>query len=175
MGPAGFLGRAAGNALAYATRHVPAALVGAQGAWAPVLGIVLLGAAARGWYTQVREKAGVAEVFLPLYVALVLLWPQVWGGDRFVLPVLPLLLLYAASALHGWARRLGGGAHAVGGLAVLVVLVPHWAAFSVRARTPARAPPSWKGVAPSGVTERGWWSSWTPLRGWVRRFPKARR
>lgn len=124
VGPAGLAGRVAANALAYATGHVPVALVGAQGVWVLLLGVALLGAAARGWYTQVREKAGAAEIFLPLYVGLILLWPAVWGGDRFVLPVLPLLLLYAADALRGWTRRLGGGAHAVGGLAVLVVLMP---------------------------------------------------
>lgn len=124
MGPTDFLGRAAVNALAYAIGHVPAALVGAQGAWMALLGIALLGAAARGWYGRVREKAGAAEIFLPLYTGLILLWPEVWGGDRFVLPVLPLLLLYAAGSLEGWTRRLGGGAQVVGGLAVLSVLIP---------------------------------------------------
>ena len=134
VGPAGLLGRAVANAVAYATRHVPAALVGAQGAWAPVLGVALLAAAALGWYKQAREKAGPAEVFLPLYLGLILLWPAVWGGDRFVLPVLPLLLLYAAATLDGWTRRLRGGAHALGGLAVLVVLVPALGSFLGLAR-----------------------------------------
>ena len=45
-----------------------------------------------------------------------------------------MLLLYAAAALDGWTRRLGGGAHAVGGLAVLVVLVPALGSFLGSAR-----------------------------------------
>jgi hypothetical protein len=134
VSPTGLLGRAASNAMAYATRHVPTALVGAHGPWIAVFGLALLGAAARGWLTRVRAATGVAEIFLPLYLGLVLVWPEVWGGDRFVLPVLPLLLVYAATALEGWTRRLGGGAHVVGGLVVAAVLVPALGSFAGAAR-----------------------------------------
>ncbi len=124
VGLGGLAGRALGNGVAYATRHLPAAIVGTQGLWTLALGVALLATAAWGWWRRAREKPAVAELFLPLYLGLILLWPEVWGGDRFVLPVLPLLLVYAAVALEGWTRRLGGGARVVAAAALLVALIP---------------------------------------------------
>jgi hypothetical protein len=69
-------------------------------ALAGVLGVLLVLVALAGWGTRiVKGRAGLAELFLPLYGGLVLLWPQVWSGDRFVLPLYPLLLFWAGEAL----------------------------------------------------------------------------
>jgi hypothetical protein len=48
----------------------------------------------------------VVEIFFPLYLGLILVWPAVWAGDRFALPLFPLILLYAGEALADGARRL---------------------------------------------------------------------
>jgi hypothetical protein len=67
----------------------------------------------------------VVELFVPLYFGLILLWPQVWSGDRFALPLLPLLFLFAAEAITDGARRIGETAAAgIGLVALLVVVLP---------------------------------------------------
>jgi hypothetical protein len=64
------------------------------------LGVLLVLVALAGWGMRIAKgRAGLAELFLPLYGGLVLLWPQVWSGDRFVLPLYPLLLFWAGEAL----------------------------------------------------------------------------
>ncbi|MDZ7780481.1 MAG: glycosyltransferase family 39 protein [Gemmatimonadota bacterium] len=124
VGVAGLAGRAVGNAVTYVTGHLPDAVVGAQGAWTMALGIGLVVAVAWGWGAKIRKAPGAAELFLPLYVALILVWPEVWGGDRFVLPVLPLCLVYGTVALQGWTRRMGGGARVVAAAALVLLLLP---------------------------------------------------
>jgi hypothetical protein len=41
----------------------------------------------------------VVELFLPLYLGLLCVWPSVWSGERFLLPAFPLLLLFAGDGL----------------------------------------------------------------------------
>jgi hypothetical protein len=124
VGIGGLAARAMENGVGYVTRHVPAAVVGSQSAWLTLLGVGLVGAAVYGWVVEGRRKVGVAELFVPLYVGLILVWPEVWGGDRFVLPVLPLLFLYASVALERWTARLGGGARVVAAGAFVLLLLP---------------------------------------------------
>jgi hypothetical protein len=77
-----------------------------------VLGVGLVGAALAGWVLRLRRgEVGTAELFLPLYAGLILLWPPVWSGDRFALPLYPLFLLYAGEALVAGARLAWGGWH----------------------------------------------------------------
>ena len=90
-----------------------------------LLGTAFLGLAAWGWFAAVRRRRGAAEFFLPLYLGLILLWPEVWSGDRFILPLYPLLLLYAGEAVARSARRLGAGGRAtVPAAAFLLLLLP---------------------------------------------------
>ena len=73
----------------------------------------------------------VAEMFLPLYLGLLLAWPAVWSGERFLLPVLPVILYYAGASLtaiagaasRGAARRTGGAGAWVGAAAVFLIVV----------------------------------------------------
>ncbi len=70
-----------------------------------VLGVGWVGVALAGWVLRLRRgEVGTAELFLPLYAGLILLWPPVWSGDRFALPLYPLFLLYAGEALVAGAR-----------------------------------------------------------------------
>lgn len=99
VGPTGLLARAVGNTASYLTAHIPGGVVGGSGTFAAGVGVLLAGVALLGWVGAVRRRPGPVELFLPLYAGLILLWPEVWSGDRFALPLYPLLFLFAAHAL----------------------------------------------------------------------------
>lgn len=66
--------------------------------------LLLVGAlSAIGFVASARESIGVAHVFVGMYLGTLLLWS--WPPARFLLPVYPLLLLYAAlGGLQALAR-----------------------------------------------------------------------
>ncbi|MGH7541971.1 MAG: hypothetical protein ACRELC_13320, partial [Gemmatimonadota bacterium] len=108
----------------YVGRVLPETLTGLQpgtgGGAMAVLGILLAALALAGWARRAQRRVGPAELFTLLYAGLVCLWPDVWTDRRFLLPLAPLILLYAAGAgaeSRGWARR---GAPVI--LAALVAL-----------------------------------------------------
>lgn len=153
-GPVDMVGRVGANAWGYVSRHVPGGITGLEGPAAAVLGVALFGLAAWGWWLrarQGREGLGVAELFLPLYAGLVLLWPEVWSGDRFALPLLPLALYFAGAAAVDLAGRIHArGAVAAGALGLLFLGGPALASWS----EDARAASSCMGISRS----RGAWS-----------------
>ena len=108
-GPMDLLERMSENLWTYTTEYVPTGLTGLEGVPAGILGVAVTLLALAGWVRRVRAGPGVSEVFFLLYAALVLAWPQVWSGDRFALPLFPLLLLYAGESLalilRGWRER----------------------------------------------------------------------
>ena len=113
------------NLQGYILVHIPAGLSPWSGGTLVALGLVLMAAAVAGWVARIRVRRTVAELFTPLYFGLILLWPAVWSGDRFALPLYPLVLFYAGEALVRGARRV----HlrlplAAGMIAVAVLLVP---------------------------------------------------
>ena len=139
VGVAGLAGREGTKLVGYLGTHIPGGLIGAGAPGLPLLGVVLVAAAVAGWGLAVRKRVGPAEIFFPLYAGLILLWPAVWSGDRFALPLFPLLFLYAASALRHFAGQRGPRAvTAAGALAFLAVLLPATGAW-VRATADASA------------------------------------
>ena len=112
----GLLARMGDNLARYATIHLPVLLRGMPSAAAKAMSIGVLGFALFGWMRRVRRRARVAELFLPLYTGLILLWPAVWSGERFLLPVLGLLLAYAGDGvMQAFAPRRAGLQPAGGG------------------------------------------------------------
>jgi hypothetical protein len=88
---------------------LPAEWWPASGLSLVVLGLLLAALALAGWGRRLlRREVGTAELFLPLYAGLILLWPPVWSGDRFALPLYPILLLYAGEALVAGLARITG-------------------------------------------------------------------
>ena len=87
------------NSVRYITRHLPILLFGREG-FLP-LSILILGLGVAGWAVRIKKlmRAGVGEMFLPLYIGLILVWPAVWAGERFLMPALPFILFYAGDAL----------------------------------------------------------------------------
>ncbi len=119
IGLMGLLGRVWTNTIHYGGTVIP-------GEWSTLVpvGIVLLLLAGAGWALRL-ERAGVAELFLPLYVGMILLWPEVWSGDRFVLPLYPLILLYAGEVVTRIPEvRIRWAALVVGILVLAVPAVP---------------------------------------------------
>ncbi len=125
VGLGGLLGRFWENLVGYLGTHLPAGVVGAGTPLLGVLGVALVALAGVGWLRAVRRRPGPAELFFPAYAGLILLWPAVWSGDRFALPLYPLLFLYAALALRELLMPRGRSlALASGAVAFLVVLLP---------------------------------------------------
>ena len=120
MGVGGFLARVAANLKIYVGEVLGAAWWGDDMAvpgvglvdsrWILGLGLILCLLALVGWGVRViGGRAGLAEFFFPLYAGLILLWPEVWSGDRFLLPLYPLALLWGGEALGlGWAQARTG-------------------------------------------------------------------
>lgn len=167
VGPADLLRRIIDNGHDYPTRHLPYLLFGRGGRLAEVLGVVIATLAIVGWVRRLG-RPGAAEVFLPLYAGMLLLWPAVWSGERFLLPVLPLILAYAGDAFGRtvrWARLqafLPAGAVAV--LALLLVAAPGLHA-SVRIGAKCQRE-YWAGRPYACLAER--WQDFLALARWAR-------
>jgi hypothetical protein len=132
IGVSGLFGRVWENLLNYVSVFIPEGIVGGESWFLLPLGVALSLLALVGWIRSLREEVRVTEIFLPLYGGLMCLWPGVWSGDRFALPLLPILLFYAAMALHGFLKglkpTLRGGALALGFLLVAVPALGNWRA-----------------------------------------------
>jgi hypothetical protein len=106
VGIGGLFDRALDNGGKYITVHLPMLLFGRAGLLPLSVLITVLGV--YGWAVRIRKlrRAGVAVFFLPLYLGLILLWPSVWSGERFLLPALPFMLFFAGDALIRLSRLL---------------------------------------------------------------------
>ena len=82
----------------YASRHLPSLLYGGTDGFAAFGGWICVILAVIGYWFRVRRPS-VSELWVPLYLGLLLLWPAAWSGDRLLLPMYPLLLAYAVLAL----------------------------------------------------------------------------
>jgi len=135
IGLTDLFGRAAENAIKYVRIHMPILLTGRQNPAALLVSVGIYGLALAGWIRRMRRPA-LTELFTPLYAGLLLIWPAVWSGERFLLPVLPLILFYAADMLVRLVHRVRRGATlAVAGaaLATLIVMMLPAQADAVRA------------------------------------------
>jgi 4-amino-4-deoxy-L-arabinose transferase-like glycosyltransferase len=113
------------NLLGYSLTHIPAGLTTYGDGLLKALGVTLLVLAIAGWAVRVRDRIGFAELFTPLYFGLILLWPAVWSGDRFALPLFPVLLFYAWGGLDlAVARLRSRGTGVLAGAFAVILLVP---------------------------------------------------
>lgn len=130
-GPADMVRRAVENLSEYTLDYLPAGLTGTSGTLAAMIGMVLVAAVLMGWYRRARRGPGVVEIFFVLYAGLILLWPQVWSGDRFALPLFPVALLYAGeTAALGAGRVLRRPGWAMAVLAAVLFVLPAGYAWS---------------------------------------------
>lgn len=126
IGPGDLFQRMLDNTVKYVSVHMPILLAGSAGALVLAASLAIAALALVGWLRRVR-RARVADLFLPAYMGLILVWPAVWSGERFLLPVLPLLLFHAGEALVWLVRRVAprwdaAGAAAAAGMLLLLAL-----------------------------------------------------
>lgn len=105
VGVAELFARAAGNSWAYISRVLPETFLGSgtgtgSGALAAAIGVVIAAAALTGWANRSRRQIRAPEVLAVLYAGLIAAWPSVWTDRRFLLPLVPVLLLLALAALR---------------------------------------------------------------------------
>jgi len=106
VGLGGLLARIWENLVLYVGRVLPGEWWSGAPEWLLLVGGVTLTLLALwGWLSRLLRRPGLAEIFLPLYGGMILIWPQVWSGDRFLLPLLPLILLYAGTVVVELARE----------------------------------------------------------------------
>lgn len=115
--------RMASNAVKYLRLHLPILLTGRAYPWMLLPSLLIVASGVLGWARRLRRPA-IAELFLPLYIGLLLVWPAVWSGERFLLPVLPVLLYYAGDGLAWLGRKLHprAGFLAAGSTVVILLL-----------------------------------------------------
>ncbi len=82
----------------------PGSLGGASGV-SVALGIAVAAGALAGWALRVREGLRPLEVFALLYTGVILTWPPAWTDRRFLLPLLPVVLVFAFLAVRRFASR----------------------------------------------------------------------
>ncbi len=104
-GPLELLARIPDNAGRYVGFHESILLLGTP-AGGFLFGSVVTALAIAGWVRAAR-RPGVAELWVPMYVGLLLLWPPTWSGDRFLIPFLPVALRYGCEAVTDLAARWG--------------------------------------------------------------------
>lgn len=70
-----------------------------------VVTIVFLIVALLGWVVSSYKKLGAIEVWFPVYIAVLLAYPYHASGLRFLLPLIPLLFLFAAEFFALFSKR----------------------------------------------------------------------
>ncbi len=108
------------NGSHYLNMHLPILLFGVAGLLP--LSLLVVGLAIYGWIVRMRQP-GIGELFLPLYIGLLLVWPAVWSGERFLLPALPFLLFYAGDGLVRLTRMVARNAARVPAAVAAVLVV----------------------------------------------------
>ena len=111
MGVGDFLGRVWDNLVSNVTIVVPEAmlplfklvkqefLLGAAG--------VLLSLAVIAGFLRRAKKRTALEAYGFFAVLVLLAWPALWAGERFLVPLLPLAVIYLFFAVQGLEKRLG--------------------------------------------------------------------
>lgn len=110
---AGRIGRVLDNAWLYATRELPRALVGSDSAWSTnplvdALAVIVCVLALAGLARAVRKRPGPLEFFFLLTLAATTMFQSVANDVRYLVPLLPLILVYATDGAV-WAAKAARG------------------------------------------------------------------
>jgi hypothetical protein len=128
IGVVDFLNRIFSNFRLYFFSILPQSLFYAiAAAWLLfLLGLVNLGLLIYGFIIR-RRSWSILEFFLIFGLAVLLVWPEIWSSDRFLLPLLPILIIYILVGLTRVATRFKFAFPALGFFFVLVNL---WSIFA---------------------------------------------
>ena len=86
------------NGQRYGTVMIPLLLTGRSGGALALVGYGLIALSTIGWARRVR-KPGAVEVFFPLYAGMIAVLPTAWAGERYLLPIWPVALVFAAQTV----------------------------------------------------------------------------
>ena len=108
----GMVGRFFENGRLYATRELPRALVGSDSAWAanPLVALVAVVVCALVLWElarRFRKGPGPAELYLVLTCAAIMLFQTSVNDVRYLVPLIPLFMLYAADGIAALAGSFG--------------------------------------------------------------------
>lgn len=92
--------------------------------WFSPLILALLLLVGVGWGVELRRPGPLAAWYTAAYLAILLLWPYVHQGDRFSLPILPLLIIFLVNGVQAVARWISAhDGSIIGRIGIAVALV----------------------------------------------------
>jgi hypothetical protein len=87
-----------------------------------LVGLGILAITLAGFVEDLRRRMDLSHFFVILFVGTLLVWPHVWATDRFILPLLPLLLMYFLKGGRLLLRKVPPAVRKRVGLALIIVL-----------------------------------------------------
>lgn len=106
-----------------------------------IISLAVVASGALGGYS-LRRKAKLINIYLLLYLFAYLIWPDVWMSDRFMVPIAPIVALYAIVGLYRLCNMLGLGRRAALYVCVAVLLTNAFA-LTIYARRERGYLPLW--------------------------------
>jgi hypothetical protein len=110
------------NGARYGAVMIPLLLTGRAGGAVAILGYGLIALATLGWARRVRTP-GLVEIFFPLYCGMIAVLPLAWAGERYLLPIFPIALAYAAQTVAALMAAWQPKTRALAGAAAVAVVV----------------------------------------------------
>lgn len=128
IGVVSFFERVLENADRYTFEILMRTVAGGVGIVGAIGGSLLIASAAIGFARSVSSSTStsnstsnpVVALFAVLYAGMLLVWPETWASERFLIPLLPVLLVYAAEGVAVLPQA--GVRRAVRGVAVVAIL-----------------------------------------------------
>jgi 4-amino-4-deoxy-L-arabinose transferase-like glycosyltransferase len=71
-----------------------------------IISVAIVAFAALGGYS-LRKRAGLVNIYLLLYFIAYLIWPDIWMSDRFMIPIAPIVAVYAVQGIFRLGAMLG--------------------------------------------------------------------
>jgi len=154
----GLVDRIAGNATVYLTQILPATLLpafdGAESVWHPIP-LLLIGLMVYATVLCVKRRQDLLLfVYTAFFLGSVVLWP--WTGDRFLVPIVPLLIFFAVRVVLDLLDRAAKlGQRTAGMVVALAILAGMLVSNSGRVHALAQFtrsdyPPSWRNYYQAG-------------------------
>lgn len=108
----------------------------------PLIGIILY-----GLISSLLERKSVVPIYLLFFFGICLLWPSVWSDLRFIVPVIPLLLLFFFQGLTLLFRRLKVppvALFSILSVLIIILLSSNISGILTLKKRTADYPPNWK-------------------------------
>ena len=143
MGASDLLARVANNVWIYSTSEVARVILGSENVWGKSKAVLPFSVAASllvlvGLIGNLILRVRILELYTLVYLGVILIWPDVVSDVRYLMPIIPLILLYLADGVTFTVRLLRP--KAAGGVmpaALVVLLVVSIGLVAQIARVPA--------------------------------------